>query len=132
MARRGVSVVLHDSVGRCAELLGRLAQQLQAMCALLSSLQGCLILDQHALQLAILALRHLRMQIVQQLLLCLQHLHKSGRVLTHMMSPSSLLPGGDGRDSSQWTEGKESDCGRVSTGYGEVCSCQMLMEESSV
>ena len=65
------------SVRRRTELLGRLAQQLEAVRALFPPLQSCLVLDQHAFQLAILAFCHLSMQIVQQLLLCLEDLHST-------------------------------------------------------
>ena len=93
------------SVGRRTEFLGCLTKQLQPVCALLSALERGLVLNQHALQFAVLALGDLSMQTVQQLLLCLQHLHTCQLVkpirqiaevpcLTSMMPPSisKILP----------------------------------------
>ena len=62
------------SVGGGTELLCSLAQELQAVRALLAPLERRLVLSQHALQLVVLAAGHLRMEVVQQPLLRLQHL----------------------------------------------------------
>jgi len=57
-----------------ADLLRGLAQQAQAVRELLAALERGLVLGQHALELAVLALRDVRVQLVQQPLLGLQHL----------------------------------------------------------
>ena len=58
------------------DLVRGLAQHLEAGDAHLSPLGGALVFAEDALELAVLAAGHLRMQLVQQLLFALQHLQR--------------------------------------------------------